>query len=91
MSFDTTLPNEWVDQSSAEIVGSTQGLSTNYNVVSTTGLIYNFLLYTSFNDIPYYSKITVGWPDDWILDCSNTYTIACIRDCDFNPTPFCNP
>jgi hypothetical protein len=81
-----TLPNEFGSESFVDIIGDTTGVLTDFDLISATDLIYEFTLYTYMNDIPNYGKITVGWPDDWTLDCTLTYTVSCDIGCNFDTT-----
>lgn len=83
ISLSTVLPNTFESQSGVSIVGSTTGV-TDYYLIAATGLIYEFDLYTAFNDIPWDSMITIKWPDNWDLDCSLTYTITEIVGFSYN-------
>ena len=80
--MDITLPNGFSSDSYAKAIGFTSGSSQDPTLISATDVIYQFELYTQFNDIPNYSMITIGWPQDWTLDCSLTYTTVCTNGCD---------
>lgn len=78
------LPNGFTDESGVAIIGDSTGSTTDPYLIAATGLIYEFELYTAYNDIPNDSMITVGWPDNWVLDCSLPYTVTGIEGYTFS-------
>ena len=96
IAMDITLPNEFATSNNPNLGNSNASASATSSgadpsLVSATDVTYKFFLYTQFNDVPQYSMITIGYPQDWTLDCSLTYTVTSYRDCLFDPIAICNP